>query len=418
MPRLLSRGITRFHPLESLALFSVSDHSSSASTRANRGDSRSSTSATRESTRAEVDIAPPQSKHWFPVWGPALIMLGVIITGFVLGLQANQVPHSFFVLFALAALAVTVFVEPRALFLTVASLPLYYMFGSVIIGWNVSESPGGNTGRKAKLINAVYPAIEHYLWLLIPFILVCLLAALRWHFYREELARSISKAEIQRRRLATAERTNRERYSKARERTTSRTPPHTTESRYRTRRSTETSSSTRSRLNDDATSRTSASPREAGSRWPSSSDKTAAGAAIAASAAKAPSEASTPAAAAAPSHRIPRREVEDSARNSSPSFEHRNYDSRTSEELREASRERQRRREPLPQRRQPPRHHISDLGDKYIDRANERGDRGADRTQDRIRRSEFSREAERTERSDRAERSSYRSRYLRDESER
>lgn len=324
---------------------SVSNLLPSASARAGRSDSRGSTSAGRESPRAEVDITPQQTTHWFPAWGPALIMLGVAVTGFILGLQSNQVPHIFFVLFALAALAVTVLVEPRALFLTVASLPLYYLVSSALIGWNVSSSPAGTSQRRTKIIHAFYPAVEHYLWLLVPFILACLIAAARWWFYRDALTRSITQAEFQRRRLAHAERTNRERYNKVRQRTHSSGDPA---------RSSTASSSPKAASKSSLQAERSAQRR---------TTRRASRDSHAAPSGMTPHTRQTP----APSQQLPQSQPQ-SRQRSTPEQPSRPLNTRyqnathlSTEELRKASQERQRRRDPLPERRQPPRHYIKDL---------------------------------------------------------
>lgn len=145
-------------------------------------------------------------------------MAAVILTGLVLAMSSHEIPTSYFVLFAIATIACTVFVEPRGLFLTVAAMPLYYVVGTCIVGWFATSGAGSATGRKARLLTAAYPTVEHFLWLLFPLIIAILVALVRWWFYREELARRAAREAFARRRRVTIDRNNRESYSRARTR--------------------------------------------------------------------------------------------------------------------------------------------------------------------------------------------------------
>lgn len=155
--------------------------------------------------------------HWFPVWAPTLVMLAIVFTGLVLANGDNTIPTLFFGLFAVGMIASTIFVEPRGLFITVASFPLFYLFGSLLIGW-FSSGRATIASRKTKVITSIYPAIEHYLWLLIPFLIAVGIAIFRWWNFRESLARKAAKLEMQRRRRSESDRSNIETYGRAQER--------------------------------------------------------------------------------------------------------------------------------------------------------------------------------------------------------
>lgn len=154
----------------------------------------------------------------FPVWAPPLVMVAVILTGLVLAMSSHAIPTSYFVLFAIATIACALFVEPRGLFLTVAAAPIYYVLGTFTVGWFAASGTGSVTGRKARLLTAAYPAVEHFLWLLIPFIIAVGIALFRWWVYREELARRAAREAFSRRRRVNSERNNRESYTRARTR--------------------------------------------------------------------------------------------------------------------------------------------------------------------------------------------------------
>lgn len=167
-------------------------------------------------TRTPAD-APEEKAHFFPVWAPLLVMIAVTLTGLVLAMNDNVVSTSYFVLFAIAAIGCTLLVEARGLFLTVAALPLYFLIGTGFIGWFAAGATGANS-RKTKLITSVYPALDHFLWLLIPLVVSIVIAVLRWWFYREELARKQARAELARKRRADKERRNRESYTRVQSR--------------------------------------------------------------------------------------------------------------------------------------------------------------------------------------------------------
>ena len=181
-----------------------------------RSNSRTAHRGVRSRGLAEVthDDSPA---HWFPVWAPALVMLAIVFTGLVLANGDTTIPTLFFGLFAVGMIASTIFVEPRGLFITVASFPLFYLFGSLLIGW-FSSGRATIASRKTKVITSIYPAIEHYLWLLIPFLVALGIAIFRWWNFRESLTRKAAKLEMQRRRRSESDRSNIETYGRAQER--------------------------------------------------------------------------------------------------------------------------------------------------------------------------------------------------------
>lgn len=194
---------------------------SSSRTRATlRGDSRSARRVGGSRGGADL-ISGETPSHWFPVWAPVLVMLAVIFTGLVLAKGDTTIPTSFFALFAVAMIVSTIFVEPRGLFLSVASYPLYYLFGSLLIGW-FSSGAATIASRKTKVITSIYPAIEHFLWLLFPFLIAVIIAVFRWWNYRESLTRQAARLEMQRRRRSESDRSNVEAYGRAKQRSQAR----------------------------------------------------------------------------------------------------------------------------------------------------------------------------------------------------
>lgn len=82
---------------------------------------------------AVSDTSPHNASSRFPVWSPLLVMTAVLLTGLVIGWGSTTLPTGYFVLFAAAMVVCTLFVEPRGLFLTVASFPLWFTVGTFIV---------------------------------------------------------------------------------------------------------------------------------------------------------------------------------------------------------------------------------------------------------------------------------------------
>ena len=179
----------------------------------------SSTRADHPRARRGRELPPPEDPSGnapFPVWAPVLIMFGVMFTGIVLTWGAQGIPMSYFVLFAVAMLVCTMFVDPRGLFLTIAAFPLYFFVGTFVV--ILLASPSGLTGAqgKARLATAVYPTIEHFLWLGVPFLACLIIGVVRWWLYRERLDRERARATQRRQWQSQADQSNRELAAQAR----------------------------------------------------------------------------------------------------------------------------------------------------------------------------------------------------------
>ena len=164
---------------------------------------------------AVSDTSPHNSSSRFPVWSPLLVMTAVLLTGLVIGWGSTTLPTGYFVLFAAAMVVCTLFVEPRGLFLTVASFPLWFVVGTFIIA-RIAAPSGGSA--KAKLATSAYPIVQHYLWLAVTMLICVLLAAVRWWRYREGVDRARARATQRRRRQSDANRSNEELSQRARSR--------------------------------------------------------------------------------------------------------------------------------------------------------------------------------------------------------
>ena len=111
------------------------------------------------------------------------IIIAALVTGGLIALYNEAVGLPFLVLFALASIVVTTFVNPRGLFVTVASIPLLYTFFLLLTGTLIAyfQLPEGQTslGRTSAVL-ILYPLTQYFPVLLFV-ALGCLFIALLRH---------------------------------------------------------------------------------------------------------------------------------------------------------------------------------------------------------------------------------------------
>lgn len=173
--------------------------------------------STRTRSRSKSRHAVSSDRPLFPVWAPPLVMVAVTITGLILAAESGTAPMAYFILFAVACVVCTILVEPRGLFLTVVAQPLYFLIGALAIGWLTAQKTAGNN-TKTKIVTAVYPTIEHFLWLLLPFLISVFIAVVRWRRHRRLLDRRQQADVSARRKRRTSDDSNRAAYSRTRRR--------------------------------------------------------------------------------------------------------------------------------------------------------------------------------------------------------
>lgn len=141
-------------------------------------------------------------------------LLAVVVT-----MLTGAIGWPFAVIFGLTALAVTWRVDPRGLFLTVASQPLIFFVFLVAAGWVNTRSnlpQGASAFSKTALLTSAFPAVQHFPTLLIIVVLCALLAVLRLWRGKAAAEHNTRRAQVTRRAEAAANRrTNSERLSVA-----------------------------------------------------------------------------------------------------------------------------------------------------------------------------------------------------------
>lgn len=165
-------------------------------------------------SRPKSRHSAPTERPVFPVWAPPLVMIAVTVTGVVLAWEKGSASLAFFILFALACVICTILVEFRGLFLTVVAQPIYYVVGTVFIGWITAGKATG--GMKTKLLTSAYPTVEHFLWLAAAVVASIIIAIIRWRMFRSKSRRRYQQETSARTRRRTADTENRETYTRAR----------------------------------------------------------------------------------------------------------------------------------------------------------------------------------------------------------
>lgn len=140
-------------------------------------------------------------------------MAAVIFTGIVLG----QVGTVFLWMFLLACVVCAALVELRGLFLTVAMIPLYWFIGVGLVGFFADTKAFTGAGRRTAFLTVAFPAIEHYRWLVVSFIVSLVIAVVRVRLDTAARARAQRLEGQRRRRIAESDEDNRRVTSRVRE---------------------------------------------------------------------------------------------------------------------------------------------------------------------------------------------------------
>lgn len=157
-----------------------------------------------------------------PVWSALAIFVAALITGLLISYNGQELSWPFLLAFTLAAIVITVLVEARGLFLTVASGPVFFLIYTLLSSWLVTRSQsaeGSDPFSTTAIITSVYPLTQYFPWLFWVTVICVLIAVGRLWLLRRN-ARLAERTELKRRRhYAAAEKENRDRYASVRART-------------------------------------------------------------------------------------------------------------------------------------------------------------------------------------------------------
>ena len=117
------------------------------------------------------------------------IIVAALVTGGLIALYNEAVGLPFLVLFTVASIVVTTFVNPRGLFVTVASIPLLYTFFLLLTGTLIAhfQLPEGQTSLgKTAAVLILYPLTQYFPVLLFAVLGSILIALLRYHLLKKQ----------------------------------------------------------------------------------------------------------------------------------------------------------------------------------------------------------------------------------------
>ena len=106
--------------------------------------------------------SPSATFHGLPTGSGIGIIFAALFTGVLLSLSTAVIGWPFLALYAAAVIVVATLVNPRGLFLTVASAPILFVVAVVIAGWVMSRNQiaAGGASGKAALLLVFYPVTE------------------------------------------------------------------------------------------------------------------------------------------------------------------------------------------------------------------------------------------------------------------
>ncbi|MDK8625884.1 DUF6542 domain-containing protein [Corynebacterium appendicis] len=149
------------------------------------------------------------------------IIVAALVTGGLIALYNEAVGLPFLVLFTVASIVVATFVNPRGLFLTVASIPLLYTFFMLFTGVLIAyfQLPEGQTslGRTSAVL-ILYPLTQYFLVLLFVTLGSLLIALLRLRLLKKQNDDIRAREERQRRSISATNRRTRREASRSRQR--------------------------------------------------------------------------------------------------------------------------------------------------------------------------------------------------------
>lgn len=154
------------------------------------------------------------------------IIIAALVTGGLIALYNETVGMPFLVLFALASIIVTTFVNPKGLFVTVASIPVLYTF-FLLLTCTLNayfQLPDGQTSLgKTSALLILYPLTQYFPVLIFVTLGTLLIALLRHRLLKKQNEDILAREERQRRSVSeTNRRTNLE-ASRSRQRTSNST---------------------------------------------------------------------------------------------------------------------------------------------------------------------------------------------------
>ncbi|AKE41755.1 hypothetical protein UL82_07970 [Corynebacterium kutscheri] len=161
--------------------------------------------------------------YGIPAWSSLSILIAALVTGVLLTLQTGLLGWPFFTCFIVASLVIAIITEPRGLFISVASIPLFYGISIVAAGYVLVRStvPEGAPTQlsRTQIITSLFPLTQYFPLLLSVTIGCAIIASLRIFLLRRHKYRALQNNEQRRQRDRARDISNRRAVSKARAQT-------------------------------------------------------------------------------------------------------------------------------------------------------------------------------------------------------
>ncbi|WP_408910816.1 DUF6542 domain-containing protein [Corynebacterium gottingense] len=167
--------------------------------------------------------APSAPFQGLPTGSAIGIQFAALVTGALLCTMIGQIGWPLLACFAVGVILVTTVVEPKGLFLTVASAPIMFVFAILATGYVLSRSQiaNGGTSSRAALLTVFYPLTEVFPALITITIGAIVIAVVRYKLVeRQNRARARSES-AERHRVAESNQRTSVQSRRARERTSS-----------------------------------------------------------------------------------------------------------------------------------------------------------------------------------------------------
>ncbi|UQZ27654.1 hypothetical protein CACC_04700 [Corynebacterium accolens] len=139
------------------------------------------------------------------------LLAALLITGALISILAGSIGWMYFAFLIISSLLIALIVEERGLFLSIASIPIFYAVTVVTAGIVITKSnaPEGTSFSKTSLLTSVYPLVQNFVWLLIAVLGAAAIGILRWMRFRKTAQRAVKQQKVSRRADMKRDRQNR-----------------------------------------------------------------------------------------------------------------------------------------------------------------------------------------------------------------
>ena len=132
------------------------------------------------------------------------VLCGGLLVGSLISLASGKLGLPFVLCFIIGVVFSVLLTEPRSLFLSVVSIPIFFSIAAGATGWFLNQQisrPNGSGGiSKTQILSAIYPLLQQFPVMAIATIGAGIIAYLRWHLVTRYVQQSEKKAAEDRRR--------------------------------------------------------------------------------------------------------------------------------------------------------------------------------------------------------------------------